>query len=147
MEIDKDPILERADYMAKKLRSHQVKSVVLMILYDLQIPLNFDGFGYMKNALVIAYRNPTQIVVSEIFEKVGEEYIPKAVVRNIDTAIRDAIKKAWKNRNPNKWRQYLPEELLDGRTPPSNSELISALVYFLELWQDCYEEEVIYERI
>lgn len=146
MENTNDAIQERASFLAGHLNKQSIRSITLIILYDLRIPLNYDGFGYLKHAIPFAFQNPSQIVASEIYEKVGKLYSPSVHSSNMDTAIRDAIKKAWKSRMDEKWSLYLPEYILERKKQPSNLEFISAIVYFLELWQDCYEKEVSYER-
>jgi len=141
----KDPIFARAEFLANNMKRQNVQSVILLILYDLRIPVNCDGFGYLKHAIWIASRGTTQIVEAEIFDEVGNLYSPKVSFRNMDTAVHAAIQKAWKTRIDNRWERYLPEYLLERRKPPSNLEFICAIVYFLEFWQDCYEKEASYE--
>jgi len=141
----KDPIFARAEFLAENMGRQNVQSVILLILYDLRFPVNCDGFGYLKHAILIASRRTTQIMESEIFEAVGNLYSPKVNFRSMDTAIHSAIQKAWKARMEDRWERYLPEYLLERRKPPSNLEFICAIVYFLEFWQDCYEKEASYE--
>lgn len=144
MESANDPIFARAQFLADSLSRHKIYSVTLIILYDLRIPLNCYGFGYLKEAIPIALQNPSQIVASEIYAAVGEKYSPKVDSQNMDAAIRDTIRKAWRSRIDDRWRMYLPDYLLERRKPPSNLEFISSIVYFLEMWQDCYEKEADY---
>jgi hypothetical protein len=141
----KDPIFARAEFLASNMKRQNVQSVILLILYDLRIPVNCDGFGYLKHAILIASRTTTQIMETEIFEAVGNLYTPKVSFRNMDTAVHAAIQKAWKTRVDDRWERYLPEYLIERRKPPSNLEFICAIVYFLEFWQDCYEKEANYE--
>lgn len=144
MESANDPIFQRAQLLADSLDRHKIVSVTLIILYDLRIPLDSHGFGYLKQAIPIAHQNPSQIVASEIYTKVGENYSPEVSNQNMDAAIRDAIRKAWKSRMDDHWSRYLPDYIVEQRKPPSNLEFISAIVYFLEMWQDCYEKEADY---
>ena len=141
----KDPIFARAEFLASNMKRQNVQSVILLILYDLRIPVNCDGFGYLKHAIYIASQINSQIVEAEILEAVGNLYTPKVGFRNMDTAIHTAIQKAWKTRLDDRWKRYLPEYLAERRKPPSNLEFICAIVYFLELWQDCYEKEASHE--
>lgn len=147
MENANDPIFARAQFLADSLQRNRVHSVTLMILYDLRIPLNSHGFGYLKEAIPVALQNPSQIVASEIYTAVGEDAFPGTSNQNMDAAIRDAIRKAWKARSDDRWGKYLPDYILERKKPPSNLEFISAIVYFLEMWQDCYEKEYDYATV
>lgn len=143
----KNPIFARAEFLAENMKRQNVPSVILLILYDLRIPVNYDGFGYLKHAILIASQTTTQIVEAEVFEAVGNLYSPKVSFHSMDTAVHTAIQKAWKARVDNRWERYLPEYLVERRKPPSNLEFICAIVYFLEFWQDCYEKEASYESV
>ena len=140
----KNPIFTRAEFLAENLKRQNIQSVILLILYDLRIPVNCDGFAYLRYAILIASQCRTQIVEAEIFEAVGKLYSPKVSFRSMDTAIHAAITKAWKTRMDGRWERYLPEYLMERQKAPSNLEFICAIVYFLEFWQDCYEKEAAY---
>ncbi len=141
----KDPILERAEFMAETMKVHNVSNAILLILYDLCIPVKSDGFKYLRHILLIASQNPDEIVEASLFDEVRSLLAYKVSTRSIDTAIRESIKKAWDQRSDDRWSRYFPEYLAKRNKQPSNLEFISAIVYFLEFWQNCYEEETSYE--
>ena len=143
----KDPILERAEFMAENMKVHNVCNAILLILYDLRVPIKSDGFKYLRYALLIGFQNPDDIVETEIFDAVGEIYSRKVSFRSIDGAIRESIKKAWNQRTDDRWGRYFPEYITERRSQPTNLEFISAIVYFLEFWKNCYEEEAGYENV
>jgi len=141
LEASNDAIFERAKFLARHSDRDDLRSIVLLVMYDLGLPLHYTGFDYMKNLLPIALRDPSQIVIKELFLKVGILYIPPVGYFLMEKSIRSMILKAWSDKQMEKWRCYFPEYMLQGRKPPSNLEFIAALVYFLEMWQGCCKEE------
>lgn len=145
MESANDPILLRAKFLAQHLDRHNIRSVILMILYDLRIPLNYAGFDYLTDVIPEACGRSPQLFAGEIYEAVGSRYSPKTAPRNMEVAIRDAIQAAWKVRQIDRWCRYFPEYMLQRRKAPTNLEFLSAVVQFIKLWQDCCEKEASYE--
>lgn len=144
MESPNDAIHERARFLARHSDAHEVLNITLLMMFDMEIPLKMSGFDYLKKSVVIAFQRPSQIVLKEIFQEVGKQYDPEANYDAIDTGIRDAVKKAWENRHMDRWNYYFPEHILLEDKPPCNLELISGMVYFLEMWQSCCRKEVSY---
>jgi len=137
MDSANDPIMKRARSLAQNLYS--VQSVMRIILYDLRVPLNCQGFDYLTKVVQAAVdRGDTHIVAAELYEAVCE---PGVKPKSIEIAIRAAIKTAWEIRLVGIWHFYFPEYIVDRRKPPSNLEFITAIVYFVLLWQDCCEKE------
>lgn len=147
MESANDPIMIRAKFLAKHLDKHNVQSVTLMILYDLRIPLNYDGFDYLTLVIPEAFSRCSQIVAGEIYDAVGNHYDPKVDSKNMEAAIRDAIHAAWKIRLNDRWCCYFPEYMIQRRKTPTNVEFLAAIVYFIRLWQDCCSKEADYANV
>mgnify|MGYP003321416099 CR=1 FL=1 len=144
MESPNDAIRERARFLARHSEGYEVHNITLLMLYDMEVPLNYSGFQYLKNAVLIAYRSPSQISLKEVFQEVGKLYFPEVGYDTIDSGIRDAIKKAWNSRYNDRWNYYFPEHILLEKNPPCNSDIISGMVYFLEMWHDSCRKEVKY---
>lgn len=140
MESKNDAIWKRAKFLAKNFSKDELQSVTLLIMYDLELPLNYSGFGYLKNAIPVAFRRPSQIIAKEIYLAVSGLYTPEVDVSSIESAIRDTIEKAWKDRGGGKWKFYFPYHMIQKEKPPSNVEFIAGIVYFLEMWQGCCKE-------
>ena len=147
MNCTNDPIIIRAKFMAQHLNVRNVRGATLLILYDLRVPVHYMGFDYLLIGIPSALESTSQIVANEIYEYVGSQYIPKVVTQNMEGAIRDAIKAAWKNRTDENWNYYFPDYMVCRRKQPSNLEFISAIVYFLKLWQDCCTEGANYANV
>lgn len=145
MESKNDAIWQRAKFLANHSEPGEFQSITLLILYDLGIPVRYSGFRYLKQVIPLAFQKPSQIFVKELLEEVGACYSPKVEYAAMETAIREAIRAAWRNRTDKKWKCYFPDQILQKRKQPSNGEFIAALVYFLEMWQGCCKEGS-YER-
>lgn len=146
MKSTNDKIRNRAEFLSRRCQGHEVRSVVITMLYDMELPLNSCGFSYLKNAVMVASSRPSLIVMKEIYEEVGKLYAPCADHSAIDSGIRDAVRIAWCNRRNDRWSYYFPESIMSREKPPSNAEIIAAMVYFVEMWQGnckgvCYAEE------
>lgn len=147
MEQAKEPILQQAETFAQMLPKHSVLSAVQTILYDLRIPVKYQGFRYLKCVLLIAMENPVQIELSEIYAKAGRQFSPVVKYNNMDNAIRDALQKPWLSRSNETRGKYIPQYMLEEEKQPSNLDFISVIVYFLEMWQDLYEKEASCEKV
>lgn len=140
METENDVIWDRARFLARRFQKDEIPSMTLLILYDLGMPLNYVGFGYLMQVLPEALKRPSQIVAKEVYLAVAKLYTPELDITIIDSAIRDAIEKAWENRCDRIWHYYFPDHLLQRRKPPSNLEFIAGIVYFLEMCKGCCKE-------
>lgn len=140
MSSGKDPIQIQAERMAETMRTPNVPNAVLLILYDLRIPVNSAGFRFLKDLLPAALETPSYIVETELFAVVGGRYIPRVAIKSMDKAVHTVLRKAWRSREIEVWRKYIPEYIMERGQEPTNMEFISCIVYFLEFWQNCYEE-------
>ena len=147
MESENDPIMIRAKFLAKHLNKHNIQSVTLMIMYDLRVPLNYAGFDYLVMAIPEALRCSSQIVAGEVYDAVGNRCVPRVECRNMEAAIRDAIKAAWKKKLDDRWCRYFPDYIIERRKAPSNLEFLSAIVHFIKMWQDCCVKEADYANV
>lgn len=147
MRSGKDPIQAHAEFLAENTDIPNVPNLVLLILYDLRVPVHCAGFRYLKDAIPAALRQPSHIVETELFDDVGSRYIPQVSFRNMDTSVRDVVQMAWRERTYERWRKYMPEYIMERRKTPTNLEFISCIVYFLEYWQNCCEKEAGHEAI
>jgi len=134
-------IYKRAKELARTLDKHNISIAVKLILMDLGFPIHLDGFGYLRLTIPLGFKTPSQIVIGELLDKVGQMYVPQVDQKSVISAVEKAIKCAWKDRDTDIWRMYFPRYILIRRKVPSVLEVVSMLIYFLELWQDCYEKE------
>lgn len=122
--------------LAQDLAGCNPNCAVLAILFDLSIPVNYDGFEYLKAAIVMQYENPTFDMVNDIYQIIADKY-GNLNVEMVSTAIRSAIKTAWLRGDTSRWSRYLPTVPINLKRPPTNAEVISGLARIIELWQGC----------
>lgn len=121
--------------LAQDLAGCDTNCAVLSMMFDLAIPANYDGFEYLKAAIIIQYENPTQDLVNNIYEILAKHYGISPCM--ISSAIRSAIKTARSRSSTEKWCRYLPTVPLDKASAPTNAEVIAGLARTLELLQGC----------
>ena len=121
--------------LAQDLAGCDPSCALLAILFDLSIPAHFDGFEYLKAAIVIQYEEPSQDLVNNIYEKLAKHYGVSSYM--VSSAIHSAVKTAWSRTTPATWCRYLPTAPLEKGGAPSNAEVIAGLARTLEFWQGC----------
>ena len=133
-------IEDRAGFFAGHMKKNRIRSVTKVILYDLDIPINCEGFDFLEIMIPKAYQMPVPINLQELFCDIVREH-PEYSVKTIDNAIQKSIDKAWSNRFGGRWNLYFPEYILRREEAPTNKEFIKAIVFFMNMWQDAYEKE------
>ena len=121
--------------LAQNLAGCDSTCAILAIMFDLAIPVNYDGFQYLKEAISIQYTEPRLDLANDIYEILAKRHGVSADV--ISAAVRSAIKSAWNHTEPTKWKIYLPTVSMSKNSAPTNAEVISGLARILELWQGC----------
>lgn len=121
--------------LAQDLAGCDINCAVLAILFDLEIPVNYDGFEYLKAAIVMQHDDPTQDLVNNIYETLAKHYGISAYM--VSSAIHSAVSVAWSRSSHEKWCRYLPTVPLNKRSAPTNAQVIAGIARTLELWQGC----------
>ena len=124
-----------AKRLAQDLAECDADCAVLSVLFDMMVPVNFDGFEYLKTAVVMQYTGPTRDLVNDIYRIIAEQYgvTPEMVA----SAIRGAIRAGWTRASRRSWYRSLPTIPRDRSGAPTNAEVIAGLARFLELWRGC----------
>lgn len=133
--------MEYVDFIATHLKNSDLRSRVVAILLELNIPAHRDGYTYLIQVIIMSYENPLRTVSNDIFMEVGEKCTPKVGTKQIETAIHMVIVEGWRNRDEIIWRDCFMQQHLWKKSCPSNTEFISGVVSFLELLQG-YRKEV-----
>ena len=111
--------------------------VILAILLDLSIPVNYAGFEYLKSAILMQYEDLAMDHIHQIYDALATRY--RASMDTVVFAMRGAIKAAWQQENREKWYRYLPTVPAGRYGAPTNAEVIVGLARIVELWQGCAE--------
>lgn len=126
-------------FLARHLNGCSLQSVVTVMLMELGTPTKCVGFALIKEAVLLYLANPTRALSKDIYLEISQNY-QQCSEEQVDQAIRDAIKIAWKSGDKAAWSWYFAY----GGTvlqKPTNGEFISRLAYTLELWKGCCGEE------
>lgn len=131
--------MQYASFLAKHFRKQDVQPLIVAILLELGIKDVGNELQTLKHAVPMYFKSPSSAFTKEIYPAVGMLVEPQMDGLGVERKMRYAIKEAWKTRDREVWSRYLPGSPCDGRKAPSNSEFISRIAGFLEIWQSCYE--------
>lgn len=137
MKCAKDATVEYVKFLAQTLGACDVSCVVLTVLLKLGIPVNFDGFEYLKLAILLAYKEPLDSLTGDIYPKIASLCRNQVECEQIEISIRNAIKIAWNYRDDDVWRTFFPVLLYKRMKKPTNSEFIRGVAKITELCHKC----------
>lgn len=135
-----DASIRHAQNRAQYMHSCGSAYIIHISLKELGIPTDEIGYVYAKNAVAMLSENRTATLANGIYLAVGMLTDPMAGEKQVEQAIRSAIKKAWKRRDDDTWRCYFPIGSAGRTECPSNRDFLIAVVDFIELWEGCCKE-------
>lgn len=95
------------------------------LLLSLGMHMGRTAYQCTFDALCMKYRHYESAVTKEIYPQIAKRY--GGNVKQVEKAIRDAIKTAWNRGNPSVWKLYFPP-MRDGELRcPGNDEFLSRL--------------------
>lgn len=141
-----DDSLEHVLFLARRFDRKRIRHVVILVLLELLVPTQCGGFELLTTAIVLCIENPRLIVFSSVFEAVAQQYDGFSA-KQVDQAIRRAIKVGWDNRNDVLWQQYFPSKPGEKYVRPSNMVFISKIAKVVELWTGCREVYTDIEKV
>jgi two-component system response regulator (stage 0 sporulation protein A) len=145
MSNTKQETLYHALFLARHLSGADLQDGLVYILYELDMPAHNIGYHYIRNAILLFYRDPVHMLLQGIYQTVIEKVKPVASYDQIEQSMRKVIGLAYKNRDPQVWNLYFHSTGIRPSKRPSNLEFISNISSFMELWQACCKE-VSYEN-
>lgn len=137
--------LYHAIFLAQHLTRCDLQEGLTYILLELQMPSHIIGYHYVKMAILLFHRDPVHMLLTGIYQMVGQTLDPAATCQQVDQAMRFAIKQAYNNCDPQVWDCYFQPAGFRRAKRPSNYEFIAEIARFLKLWQTCCRE-VSYEN-
>lgn len=128
---DIDAIASRIRDLSRRLKVPESKadpaSYVSNLLLSLNISTKHNGFAYLREAVLLMAKDPSQSVTKMLYPEVA--HICGCHKENVERSIRTALDKAWEKRDPDKWHTYFP----GAQQRPSNAVFISRLAEALLL--------------
>ena len=122
--------------LARHLDGCNLRGAIIVALMELGIPTKCVGFEFLKRAIALKHRDPTRTLSKDIYAEIALHYKQNSE-EQVDQAIRDTIRMAWKNGSREAWSWYFSYAGESVRRKPTNSEFISRIAYILEIWQEC----------
>ena len=108
------------------------------MLHSLGIPSHIKGYQYIRESILLIYRNPYIIggITKELYPTVATKY--KTTSSRVERAIRHAIEVSW-NRGDYDYMEELFGHSVDyDRAKPTNSEFIATVADKLRLDLNTY---------
>lgn len=134
-----DKTLEYVLFLTRRFDGDDLEAAILVMLLELGLSTQSDGFHYLRAGIMLKYSNPNQRIIKTLYPAIGRIYEPEADHHQVEQAIRSAISSAWDMRDDDIWECFFPVNCRESRKP-SNSEFISKLACILELWHSCCKE-------
>jgi len=128
---DIDAIASRVKDLSQRLRTPKVKTDPINYVTELLLALGFstkhNGFGYLREAVLLMAKDPAQSVTKVLYPAVAHTF--SCQKENVERSIRTALDCAWERGDRRLWNHYFP----DARHRPSNAVFISRIVESLLL--------------
>lgn len=110
-----------------------LESKITKMLHSLGIPSHIKGYQYIRESIIMMYRNPYIIggITKELYPEVANKY--RTTSSRVERAIRHAIEVSW-NRGDYDYMEELFGHSVDyDRAKPTNSEFIATVADKLRL--------------
>ena len=141
-----DETLEHLLFLARRFEKSDIRYVVIILLMELGVPTQCDGFDYLVSAIVICVQDPARVVTEGLYNLITEQYGDAEDMWRIEHSIRRAVESAWQKGETKAWEMYFTAGQNRGTKKPTNVEFISRLARTIELWMGCcdtYEKKAV----
>ena len=129
-----EAIVARIQDLSQRLKAQDPKiepvTFVTGLLLDLNISTKHNGFSYLREAVLLMAKDPSQSVTKVLYPEVAR--LCDCHKENVERSIRTALDKAWEKRDPEIWQKYFPH----AHQRPSNAVFISRLAEALLLAEE-----------
>lgn len=130
--------MEHVSYLEQYLHNCDISCMIAVILMDLEIQAS-GGNRYLKTAVKLVYENSPLLFEKGLYEVVASQFESFVTKEQVEVSIRRLIKAAWENRKPEKWQRYFVSNTTWMDQKPTNTDFISGICTFLELWVEMRE--------
>ena len=94
-------------------------------MLTLGVRTKLDGYTYLLDAIPMVLREPGISLTKELYPDVAK--ICQSDAKRVERSMRDAIEKAWENRDDQIWKLYFASGSSGEVRKPTNSVFISRL--------------------
>lgn len=131
--FDLENVIEMIFKSNNKFENGNLESKITKMLHSLGIPSHIKGYQYIRESIMMIYRNPYIIgsITKELYPEIAIRY--KTTSSRVERAIRHAIEVSW-NRGDYEYMEELFGHSVDfDRAKPTNSEFIATVADKLRL--------------
>lgn len=139
---DAEKALKYIIRLSRHLQVSDVRSIVTLVLIDLDFSEHLDGFKFLRQAITLFLEYPERTMMKVIYTDVGRSFVPRVRKDQVERSIRTAIRDAWKIGNIDRWRMFFPVDSSGNVSKPCNSKFIARIGNLIEVWQVCKEVAV-----
>lgn len=120
-----DAVVSRIHDLSKRLKTVPPRPdpacCAQSLLISLNISTKHNGFAYLREAIVLMAKDPSQSVTKVLYPAVAHRF--HCHKENVERSIRTALDRAWEKRDAQLWNKYFP----NASHRPSNAVFISRL--------------------
>lgn len=138
-------MLRYLQLLTRVFHERDVRSIATVMLLELGIPADSDGFQYLRSAIEMRHADPMANFTKGIYPKVARFYRTGDGWKHVDQAIRRSVRAAWNGREAEKWELFFLRNCGKMAICPSNKVFISQISSIIELCQKCREAD--HERV
>jgi two-component system response regulator (stage 0 sporulation protein A) len=123
-------------YRNKENRMFNQELVVCDLLHKLGIPSHIRGYQYIKEGILIVFRNANKIsyITKEVYPEISEKF--DTTPTRVERAIRHAIEISWNRGDIDLMEEIFGNSLNINRDKPTNSEYLTTIADRLKLKQN-----------
>jgi two-component system response regulator (stage 0 sporulation protein A) len=115
----------------KLVEEKSLQILIVQILHNLGIPSHIKGYNYMKEGIVLLYKNPNMKITKELYPQIAIKY--STTSSRVECAIRHAIEKSWTRGNLELIDEIFGYSIDVEKSKPTNSEFIITIAEKLKL--------------
>lgn len=139
MKFRTEELLRYLQLMARIFYEEDVTAVASVLLIDLGIRTDTNGFHYLRKAIEMYHAEPTANLTKGIYPEISRFYRAGDGWKPVEQAIRRSLKAAWNERDPEVWEILFPRTKGSRKRCPSNKYFIAQITCIIELYQHCRE--------
>lgn len=140
IETRTDQALAYVLHLARHLPKGNVSAATLTLLIELGFATHFDGFYYLRYAILMKTKYPDMRVV-EIYSEIADHYASGTGYASVERTIRSAIEAAYKQRSAEVWSYFFWDIHMGKKSGcPTAGTFICQMACVIELWCSCCEE-------
>lgn len=132
-DVEKNIIEIKNNEDENNLPNKLLNKKITNLLHDLGIPSNIKGYQYVKNAILMVYKDPNYIgnITNKLYPQISNKY--KTTIQKVERAIRHAIEVAWLRGDIDLMEEIFGHSVDIDKSRPTNSEFIVTIADELKL--------------